>query len=131
MSAALADTTFFVAVEVTRPLRLELVPDEVFVSVVTIAELEAGVLAASTSEQRARRLDTLSQAGRLDPLPIDGRAAHSWARLRVALAEAGRRINVNDLWIAAVALANDLPVLTQDDDFDVLAEMGLLDVIKI
>lgn len=131
MSVALADTSFFVGVEADRPLRLDLVPDEVLVCVVTIAELEAGVLAATTSEQRARRLDTLTQAGHLDPLPIDGRAAHAWARLRVALAEAGRRINVNDLWIAAVAAANEMPVLTQDDDFDGLAELGLLQVIKL
>jgi len=131
MSGALADTSFFVGLETDRALLLELVPDEVFVSVITVAELEAGVLAAGSSDQRARRLDTLSQAVRLEPLEVDGRAAHEWARLRVAIAEAGRRVNVNDLWIAAVATANDLPVLTQDNDFDVLAELGLLDVIKL
>ena len=131
MSGALADTSFFVGLETDRALLLELVPDEVFVSVITVAELEAGVLAAGSSDQRARRLDTLSQVVRLEPLEVDGRAAHDWARLRVAIAEAGRRVNVNDLWIAAVATANDLPVLTQDNDFDVLAELGLLDVIKL
>jgi predicted nucleic acid-binding protein len=131
MSAALADTSFFVGLETDRAVRVELVPDEVLVSVITVAELQAGVLAAGSSDQRARRLDTLSQAAQLDPLEIDGRAAHEWARLGVAIAEAGRRVNVNDLWIAAVAAANDLPVLTQDDDFDVLADLGLLNVIKI
>ena len=131
MSAALADTSFFVGVEGGRVARTDLIPDEVLVCVITIAELEAGVLAAATTDQRSRRLDTLSQAVRLEPLPVDAAAAHAWARLRVALAEAGRRINVNDLWIAAVAVANELSVLTQDDDFDVLAELGLLDVIKL
>jgi predicted nucleic acid-binding protein len=43
--------------------------------------------------------------------------AAAWARLRVHLAEAGRRLNVNDLWIAATAVAHGLPVITQDDDF--------------
>ena len=131
MSGALADTSFFVGTEAGRAVQTHLVPDEVYVCVVTIAELQAGVLAAATTEQRARRLDTLSHAGQLEPLPIDGAAAHAWARFRVALAEAGRRVNVNDLWIAAVAAAHDLAVLTQDDDFDVLAELGLIDVIKI
>ena len=33
--------------------------------------------------------------------------------------------------LAATALANSLPIVTQDDDFDVLAELGLLEVIKV
>lgn len=131
MTAALADTSFFVGLETARPLRVDLVPEEVFVSVITVAELQAGVLAAATTEQRARRLDTLSQAALIDPLEVDARAAHEWARLCVALAEAGRRINVNDLWIASVAVAHGLPVITQDDDFDALAQLGLLEVIKL
>ena len=38
---------------------------------------------------------------------------------------------MNDLWIAAIARANNLPVVTQDDDFDALADLGLLTVIKV
>jgi len=52
-------------------------------------------------------------------------AASNWARMRVRLVEAGVRVNVNDLWIAAVALANDLPVVTQDADFDPLGPVGV------
>jgi predicted nucleic acid-binding protein len=67
----------------------------------------------------------------LHPLPIDAPAASHWARPRVLLHEAGRRANVNDLWIASVAVANDLPIVTQDDDFDVLTELGLVEVVKV
>jgi predicted nucleic acid-binding protein len=48
----------------------------------------------------------------------------------VLLAEAGRRVNVNDLWIAATAVANGLPVVTRDDDFDPLADLGVA-VVKV
>lgn len=51
--------------------------------------------------------------------------------MRVRLAEEGRRINVNDLWIAAVAAANDLPVVTQDSDYDALEIIGGPQVIRI
>ena len=64
-------------------------------------------------------------------LPVDVRAAQVWAELRVRLRDAGRRANVNDLWIAAIAIANDLPVISQDDDFDALSELGALEVIKV
>jgi predicted nucleic acid-binding protein len=57
--------------------------------------------------------------------------ARIWAQLRVHLAETGRRVRVNDLWIAAVAAANQLPVVTQDDDFDPVAGVAGLTVIKV
>ena len=50
---------------------------------------------------------------------------------RRALAQAGRRMNVNDLWIAATARANDLPVYTQDDDLDVLGEVCGIRVVRV
>ncbi|MCL2596011.1 MAG: PIN domain-containing protein [Promicromonosporaceae bacterium] len=40
-------------------------------------------------------------------------------------------MKVNDLWIAAIAHARGLAVVTQDTDFDVLAELGLLKVIRL
>jgi predicted nucleic acid-binding protein len=47
------------------------------------------------------------------------------------LAAAGRRVNVNDLWIAAIALAHGLPVVTQDGDFAVISEHSSLQVIAV
>jgi hypothetical protein len=44
---------------------------------------------------------------------------------------AGRRVNVNDLWIAATAAAHRLPIVTQDADFDLLAEIGEIEVIRV
>jgi predicted nucleic acid-binding protein len=40
-------------------------------------------------------------------------------------------MKVNDLWIASIASAHDLAAVTQDDDFDVLADLELAPVIKI
>jgi predicted nucleic acid-binding protein len=67
----------------------------------------------------------------LEPLPIDVVAASHWARLRVRLHEEGRRVNVNDLWIAAVAAANNLPVVSQDSDYDALESIGGPAVIRV
>ena len=130
-SRGLLDTSVLIATETGRPLDTDALPDEVFISVVTIAELQAGVLAAADTATRARRLATLDSVAGLEALPIDIVAAGHWARLRVRLAEEGRRINVNDLWIAAVAAANDLPVVTQDSDYDPLESVGGPQVIRI
>jgi predicted nucleic acid-binding protein len=130
-SRGLLDTSVLIATEAGRLLDTNALPDEVFISVVTIAELQAGVLAAADTATRARRLATLDSVAGLEALPIDVVAAGHWATLRVRLAEEGRRINVNDLWIAAVAAANDLPIITQDCDFDPLAAIGGPEVIRV
>jgi len=101
------------------------------VSVITIAELYAGVLAAADAETRARRLATLESVADVHALAVDDAAARVWARMRVHLAETGHRVRVNDLWIAAVAAANDLPVVTQDDDFEPVRGVAGLDVIRV
>ena len=130
-SRGLLDTSVLIATEQGRPLDTGALPNEVFICVVTIAELQAGVLAAVDTATRARRLATLDSVAGLAALPIDVVAAGHWATLRVRLAEEGRRINVDDLWIAAVAAANDLPIVTQDADYDALESVGGPRVIRI
>ena len=117
--------------ETGRRFDADKMPENAFVCVITTAELDAGVLAARDVASRASRMSIASDAARLTPLPLDDDAAHAWAAMRVVLAEAGRRINVNDLWIAAVAKANGMPVISQDDDFDALADLGLIEVVKV
>jgi predicted nucleic acid-binding protein len=114
---ALADTSLFIAVEQDRPL-LGRPPERVAISVVTVGELRLGVLAAQDGPTRARRLDTLSVAARLDPLPIDEGVAHAWATLRLALRDESKRMPINDSWIAATAIANELAIASQDGDYD-------------
>lgn len=114
---ALADTSLFIAMEQDRPLASQ-PPDRVAVSVITVGELRLGVLAAQDGPTRARRLETLSAAALLDPLPVDEGVAHAWATLRLALRDAGKRMPLNDSWIAATAIANDMAVASQDGDYD-------------
>lgn len=97
-------------------------------SIVTIGELRAGVLAAAHSRARADRLDSLNSAAQLGPLPIDLAVAEAWADLRIALREGGRTMSVNDSWIAATAIAHRLPVVTQDDGF---REVPGLEVVRV
>ena len=124
---ALADTSVFIAAEQQRPL-LGPPPERVAVSVITVGELRLGVLAAEDGPARARRLETLSRAETLDPVPVDGPVAHAWATLRLALRDHGRRMPLNDSWIAATAMSLGVPVVTQDEDY---VELPGLAVIKV
>jgi predicted nucleic acid-binding protein len=127
----LLDTSVFIALESGRPIDEQRIPEETAVSVVTLAELQAGVLAAADLDVRARRLATLDAVSDIELIDIDESAARAWARLRVHLAETGRRVNVNDLWIAAVAASRGLPVVTQDDNFGPVEGVRGLDVIRV
>lgn len=121
MSAGLLDTSVFIAREVARPLGQ--LPDRVAVSVVTIGELQLGVLAAADDGLRAQRADTLALARGSDPIPVDEAVMSEWAHLVSSCRRAGihRTVRLTDALIAASAIARGLPVVTQDDDFDRMA----------
>lgn len=129
--AGVLDTSVFIASETGRPLDESAIPDEVATTVITLAELNAGVLAAGPADVRARRLATLDAVADMVALPVDEDAAREWARLRVHLAETGRRMGINDLWIAAIAASRGLPVITQDDDFAALDGASGFRVIRV
>lgn len=121
MSAAtsgLLDTSVFIARESGRPLH-EL-PARVAVSVVTIGELQLGVLASSDAVAKARRADTLALARAADPIPISEAVMVAWARLVSDCRDAGiqRAVKLTDALIAATAVEHGLPVVTQDDDYE-------------
>lgn len=128
---ALLDTSVFIASETGRTLATHLLPDEGLVCVVTMAELQVGVLAAADVALRSTRMATLNALAAFTALDVDSAAAAAWATMRVRLAESGRRANINDLWIAAVAVANDLPVVTQDADFRILESVGGPDIVIV
>jgi predicted nucleic acid-binding protein len=121
-SVGLLDTSAFIAAETGRPLG-EL-PDRVAVSVVTIGELQLGVLNAEEDEVRARRAETLSVARTGDPIPISEAVMVSWARLFADCRAAGihRMVKLTDALIAATAVEHGLPVVTQDDDYERIAD---------
>lgn len=121
MTSGLLDTSVFIARETDRALAA--LPDRVAVSVVTIGELELGVLAADDDDVLARRADTLALARAADPIPVTEPVMSAWARLVVDCRRAGvhRTIRLTDALIAATAVVHGLPVVTQDDDFERIA----------
>lgn len=123
MPAGLVDTSVFIAREDGR--RLGELPDRVAVSVVTIGELQLGVLAAVDDEARARRADTLALARAADPIQINEPVMVTWARLVADCRAAGihRAVKLTDSLIAATAVEYGLPVVSQDGDFAALAEV--------
>jgi len=90
-------------------------PERPAVSAITLAELSVGPLVAVSETQRAARLAHLQQAeAAFDPLPFDADAARAFGQVAASLRRSGRKATARayDAMIAAVAVANELPLYT-------------------
>jgi predicted nucleic acid-binding protein len=125
---ALLDTSFFVATESGRPLGEMEGVTETDVSVVTLAELTVGVLMAN-DDDRSVRVATLSAVeSTWDPLPVDAEVARQFARIVAALRAGGRRVPILDALVAATAIVEQIPVVTQDNDYQAIPGVEMIRV---
>jgi len=93
----------------------EVLPVEPMITAITLAELSAGPLLASSDDERAARQAHVQQAeADFEALPFDAQSARAFARVTLSLRRSGRKANARafDALIAATALARDLPVYT-------------------
>ena len=108
MSRGILDTSVLIAEDVSP------IPGELAVSVISIAELQFGVLVAG-DEARAGRLSRLSAVQRrFTPLPVDEAVVDSYARLAARVVQVGRQPRANDLLVAATAHAYGATVYTRN-----------------
>jgi predicted nucleic acid-binding protein len=117
----LLDTNIMILRRWVNPSEL---PAEMAISAITLAELSAGPHQVRRNDEqddydehaeRARRLDVLQRAeNEFDPIPFDAEAARIYGRVTAAVVAAGRtpRRRLADLMIAAIAIAEDLPLFT-------------------
>ena len=123
----LFDTSIFIATESGRAIGT--LPAVGSISVVTIAELHLGVLMADRPNVRQQRLRTLLSVQELfEPIPIDNEIARTFAEIVAEARRLGKRPKVMDSWIAATAVARDLPVYTQDEDFLAISRVRVVSV---
>lgn len=110
----------------------EALPDAPLISAITLAELSVGPLVATTDAERAARLAHLQQAeADFEPLPFDADAARAFGQVVASLRRVDRKSSARayDAMIAAIAIANDLPLYTCNPD-DFISISGL-DVVAV
>jgi predicted nucleic acid-binding protein len=94
---------------------LTTLPSQSLISTVTLAELSVGPLVAANDADRAARQSHLQQAeADFDAIPFDAGAARAFGRIAASLRASGRKPTARafDALIAAIAVANDLPLYT-------------------
>lgn len=106
---------------------------DIAISMISIAELQFGVLVAPDDERRATRLARLSSILRaFEPLPVDAKVAASYGQLAAATHRAGRKATARslDLMIAATAHAHGARLITSNID-DVRHLDGLIEIVEV
>ncbi|HVB50455.1 MAG TPA: type II toxin-antitoxin system VapC family toxin [Acidimicrobiales bacterium] len=125
MTTGLLDTS--VVIDWDDPSVQRALPEEIAVSAITLAELAAGPILASTITEQSIRQARLQQTeATFEPIAFDAAAARSFAQIVAAVASTGRthRSRMADLLIAATAHANGLELYTRNpDDFAGLEEL--------
>jgi predicted nucleic acid-binding protein len=130
LARGLLDTS--VVVDLDR-LAASQLPEEVAISVITLAELSAGPASTADPDERARRQDRLQRTeAAFDPLPFDIEAARAYGRIYGAVAKQGHksRRRFADLLIASTALASELPLITRNAA-DLAGLEDLVDVVEV
>ena len=123
---ALADTSVFIGLEAERFDADQFANFEWGISVITLGELRLGVLQAKEPEAASRRLSTYQLAQRFEALAIDESVADAWALVVSRLRAAGRKVPINDSWIAATAIAHHIPIVTQDAGYDLMPDAAVI-----
>lgn len=111
--AGLLDTSAVIALPRLRdPSAL---PARPMISAITLAELSVGPLVTDDRAEQARRQRHLQRVeADFEPLPFDADAARAFGHVAASLRRAGRKPAARsyDAMIAAVAIANGLPLYT-------------------
>jgi len=128
VNGLILDTNAYVAFkrgldEAVETLRLA---DEIVVPAVVLGELLAGFACGHREAENRRELAQFLDSPRVRVAEVDATTASWYARVFAGLRRAGRPIPANDLWIAAIALQNGLPLFTYDRHFENVEGLALV-----
>ena len=109
----LLDTsTLLLLPRITDP---SVLPETPLISAITLAELSVGPLVTKDEWERVRRTAQVQQAeADFEPIAFDAAAARAFGQVAASLRQSGRKraARAYDALIAAVAIANGLPLYT-------------------
>lgn len=101
---------------------------QIVVTLIVIGELRAGFALGSRQALNDRLLGQFLDAPNVSVAGLADETANIYADLFSRQRAAGQPVGANDLWIAAVAIERDLPLLTLDGDFGRIAGLKLVKI---
>jgi len=100
----------------------------IFIPLIVIGELRAGFAAGSKTAENERLLARFLDSASVQILPLTLGTTKMFAKIFQQARATGTAVGSNDLWIAALAMENNLPLLTLDEDFQRLEDVQVVEV---
>lgn len=94
------------------------------ISTIVLGELRTGFLLGDRTEKNDQELSKLLSHPVVHVLHVDDEASAHYSRLMVSLRRAGTPVPTNDVWVAAVARRENAIVLTFDQHFEGIRDVG-------
>ena len=98
--------------------------ESVFLPIIVIGELYYG--AAFSSQVAKNTQDIKKITSRYQLLSLDEDTTVIYGAIKTGLRKKGKPIPENDIWIAAIAIQNDLALATRDNHFKEIEDLSLV-----
>lgn len=99
--------------------------NEILISQIVIGELRAGFAAGNRREENEKLLQKFLDSPSVQTVTLTDTTTKIMAEIYIRLRKVGTPIGTNDMWIAALSLEHDVPLLTTDSDFDNIPDLIL------
>ncbi|MBI3299248.1 MAG: type II toxin-antitoxin system VapC family toxin [Elusimicrobia bacterium] len=122
------DTNAYRAAADSDPRTIEILSraEEIWIPFVVLGELRGGFAAGAIPLKNEAALTFFLGSPRVRILLADDQTTHHYAFLYGQLRRQGTPIPTNDLWIAALVVQHDLPLLSSDSHFTHLPQIARL-----
>lgn len=104
------------------------IDNEILISQIVIGELRAGFAAGNRREENEQLLQKFLDSPSVRSVSLTDTTTKLFAEIYINLRKAGTPIGTNDMWIAAISLEYDIPLLTTDGDFAKVRDLTLVKI---
>ncbi len=95
-----------------------------FLPAIVLGELLYGAINSKQSKENKKAIYDFLENSVL--LPVDEAICNRYSTIRFYLKQAGNPIPENDIWIAAICLEYNIPLLTRDKHFEKVSELKVI-----
>jgi len=91
--------------------------NDIVLSTIVLGELRAGFALGTKQNENERLLQRFLNQPNVTVISVTNASTHEYGKIFANLRKIGAPIGTNDMWIAAICLEHNLPLLTLDTDF--------------
>ena len=102
------------------------VENEILVPLIVVGELRAGFAAGTKRSENELLLRRFLDAPNVLTISLSDATTVAFANIFLQLRKLGTPIGANDLWIAALSLEHEVPILTTDSDFSKVNNLSVI-----